>query len=239
MGAPVELTPRRATLQSVALLTIFYAYIYGNAALRGSASLDATSIVASAFVTGGLMLLVTALLLRRDVSWVGALQAGPIPVPQALAFGAVGVLLAYAGGALAIGVYTALGPDLQTQLAAKAAWASRLSGLPLYWVLPLSAFVGFWEELVFRGFLLGRLKLVFGGKAWVAVLVSGVLFGLGHGYQGLPGLLQTSMVGVALGAVTVWRKSLWPAVIAHLSIDTFGLLAIRVLKPAMERLLAH
>ena len=70
----------------------------------------------------------------------------------------------------------------------------------------------------------------------MAVVVSGVLFGAGHGYQGLLGLVQTSAVGIAFGALTVWRRSLWPAVIAHLTMDTFGLVALKFLKPAIEEL---
>lgn len=236
---PIELTPRRATMQSIALMTILYAYIYGNAALRGSASLEDTNILLSSFVTGGLMLLVTGLLLRRDANWRASLQAGPIPIPQALAFGAVAVVFAYACGSLVLAAYTAIGPDLKTQAIEKAAWAAKLGTLPLWGVVTVSVVAGVWEEIVFRGFLLNRVKVAFGGDARLAVGLTAVMFGLGHGYQGVTGLLQTTAVGVALGTVTVWRKSLWPAVIAHLSIDTLGLLAIKVLKPMLERMLHH
>jgi len=42
-------------------------------------------------------------------------------------------------------------------------------------------------------------------------------------------IVQTTTAGVVLGAVTVWRGSLWPAIGAHLAIDTFGLLVIKAL----------
>ena len=46
-------------------------------------------------------------------------------------------------------------------------------------------------------------------------------------------------VGGVLGLITVFRRRLWPAIGAHMAIDAFGLLAIRVLKPLLERLLHH
>ncbi len=49
--------------------------------------------------------------------------------------------------------------------------------------------------------------------------------------------MQTSAVGMAFGALTVWRKSLWPAIVAHLTVDTIGLVALKLLKPAIETLL--
>jgi membrane protease YdiL (CAAX protease family) len=70
----------------------------------------------------------------------------------------------------------------------------------------------------------------------LAVLVSAILFSAGHAYQGKLGLVQTSVVGVVLGALAVWRGSIWSCIVAHVAIDTFGLFAIRVLGPALERI---
>lgn len=67
-----------------------------------------------------------------------------------------------------------------------------------------------------------------------AVVLCGVCFGAGHGYQGALGLIQTTTAGIVLGAVTVWRKSLWPAIGAHLAIDAFGLLLIKVVARALS-----
>ena len=64
----------------------------------------------------------------------------------------------------------------------------------------------------------------------LAVVISAVLFGAGHGYQGLLGLLQTTVAGLVLGALVVWRRSLWPAIGAHLAIDAFSLVMLQVLK---------
>ncbi len=239
---PEGLSPLKANLQTFGLLVVFFGYLYGNALLAGP---DAkfTNPVFSVFITGGLMLLVMALLIRRDADWKASLAVQRKPLLETLLFGAVGLGLAYAANIVIVLTYTAVSGGLAAQAADKAKWASKLGDLPLAWVLPLAMFVGLWEELVFRGFLLGRLRVAFNATAYsprhrtvIAIVVAGALFGLGHGYQGLLGLVQTTAVGIALGALTVWRRSLWPAVIAHLSIDTIGLVALKVLKPVLENL---
>jgi len=239
---PVGLTPLRANLQAVGLLVVFYGYLYGNALLAGPEAKLANPVV-SVFVTGGLMLLVVSLLLLRDTDWRASLGLQRRPLLQSLAFGGVGLVLSYAVNLLGVLTYTLVRGGMAEQAADKAKWASKLGALPLGWVLPLALFVGLWEEVVFRGFLLGRLRVALGAvegsprsRTVMAICVCGVLFGAGHGYQGLLGLVQTSAVGIALGALTVWRRSLWPAVIAHLSIDTIGLIALKVLKPLVEEL---
>ena len=224
------------------LLAVFYGYLYGNAWLVG---VDAKlgNPVLSVFVTGALMLLVVSLLIHRDTDWRASLGMHPRPLRDTLAFGGLGLLLAYGANLLSVLVFAAVRGSMVQQAADKAKWASKLGELPLAWILPLALFVGLWEELVFRGFLLGRLRVAFGAvdgsprsrTVW-AIVVTGILFGAGHGYQGMLGLIQTSAVGMVLGALTVWRKSLWPAVIAHLTIDTIGLFALKVLKPLLEEL---
>jgi membrane protease YdiL (CAAX protease family) len=242
---PLGLSARRAGIEAFGLVALFYGYLYGNAFLAGGTEARLGNPVLSVFVMGTLMLLAVALLVRRDADWRWSLGVRRLPVLQALLFGGLGLVISYAVNLVLVVLYGLIRGDLGMQAADKAQWASKLGALPLAWVLPLSMFVGLWEGLVFRGFLLGRLRAAFAAvdesprfrtATAAAVVVSGLLFGAGHGYQGVLGLLQTSTVGIALGALTVWRRSLWPAVIAHLTIDTLGLLALKVLKPMLEEL---
>lgn len=83
----------------------------------------------------------------------------------------------------------------------------------------------FGEEVVFRGFLISRLKSVFGGEGRsstiLALVVSSVLFGVAHLEWGLTGIVQTTFMGAALGISFVLNKyGLWPLVIAHGYLDT-------------------
>ncbi len=86
-----------------------------------------------------------------------------------------------------------------------------------------------WRAAFMRGF-----RALFGDRhalptaQWTAVGVSSVLFGLAHLPQGWMGMLTTGMLGLGLGAVQVWRRSTWEAVVAHGLVDasTFALLFV-------------
>jgi hypothetical protein len=84
---------------------------------------------------------------------------------------------------------------------------------------------GFVEEFLWRGYLMNRLVDLQGKQtklAWVIALVgSAVIFGLGHTYQGLAGVVQISVAGLLLGvAFLTVRRNLWPLMIAHAIMDT-------------------
>jgi len=78
---------------------------------------------------------------------------------------------------------------------------------------------GFFEEVVFRGFLMTRLAdcLHRTRTAWaVAVVAQGAIFGLAHLYQGLYGVFYTGILGTLLGWVVLkMGRNLWPAIIGH------------------------
>lgn len=79
-------------------------------------------------------------------------------------------------------------------------------------VLPLVA--GF-EELLFRGVLIGAFATGFGVSPWLLVALSAVAFALGHGAQGRIGILVTGALGFVLGAAFVLTGSLVAVVVAH------------------------
>lgn len=64
-------------------------------------------------------------------------------------------------------------------------------------------------------------------RKWAgAILVSSLVFGLGHWYQGWIGVCATTILGAGLGW-SFWRhKSLWPAFWAHGLIDATTFLAL-------------
>lgn len=82
----------------------------------------------------------------------------------------------------------------------------------LFVVLPVVA--GF-EELLFRGALVGGLAAGFGLSPWLLVVASSLAFGLGHGAQGRVGVAVTALLGGVLGSVFVLTGSLWTVVVAH------------------------
>jgi membrane protease YdiL (CAAX protease family) len=190
----------------------------------------------SILVLGAVMLLAVKVFVRRDVSWRGSLALGRQRVAVVVGWSLFGFAATSAVNVcLTVGYLLSRG-GLEAQAAARVHWLQYLAEIPTEAILPLAAFVGVWEETVFRGFLLGRLRAALPAadtpraqllRDAMAVALCGGCFGAGHGYQGLLGLMQTTTAGIVLGAVTVWRGSLWPAIGAHLAIDTFGLLVIK------------
>ncbi len=79
--------------------------------------------------------------------------------------------------------------------------------------------VGIYEELLFRGFLMTRLRRVFGN--WpAAVLVSTIVFTALHAFDQTPAaLLMIAILSIVFSVLTIWRKSIIPAVIAHALFD--------------------
>jgi hypothetical protein len=96
----------------------------------------------------------------------------------------------------------------------------------LFLIPPVWIFGAFGEEVLYRGMIMTRLSQLMGETrgAWIgAMIVQALLFGLGHGYQGPAGMADIAVVGLIYGAGTlVWGRNLWPAMIAHGVLDTFG-----------------
>jgi membrane protease YdiL (CAAX protease family) len=84
--------------------------------------------------------------------------------------------------------------------------------------LALAITAGLCEEFLYRGFgiaVLSRLGL----QAWAVVLLSAILFGLAHSYQGRGGVVMTLVIGLALGASRIAYDSLVPAILWHTAVD--------------------
>lgn len=79
----------------------------------------------------------------------------------------------------------------------------------------------FFEELLFRAFVISKLEIVLGRSrtaSVVAVLVGAVFFGYRHYYyQGLHGAFVTGMIGLLFGLIYIWtgRRNIWPLVLTH------------------------
>jgi membrane protease YdiL (CAAX protease family) len=95
------------------------------------------------------------------------------------------------------------------------------------WVL-----VAFVEEIIFRGYMMSDIAEWIGtSKIALAInlLISSVLFGLAHWYQGKSGVLSTGIVGAVLGILFIASGfNLWLPILTHGFIDTVGLFMIYV-----------
>jgi len=85
----------------------------------------------------------------------------------------------------------------------------------IVWV-PLSFTAGFCEEVMFRGYLMTRLRLLFKTKSWIpSLLLSSAAFGLCHTYQGPSGFIVITIYGAMFGLLYIRTGSIWPGIIAH------------------------
>ena len=92
-------------------------------------------------------------------------------------------------------------------------------GLTLYGVFYAFLGAGFYEEFMFRGFLMQGMAMLFGASrgAWIAAcLAQGALFGAAHAYQNPLGMAITGTLGVLMGfLVLASSRNLWPVIIGH------------------------
>jgi membrane protease YdiL (CAAX protease family) len=105
--------------------------------------------------------------------------------------------------------------DLMRSLAHRILPVNSVELLP-YCVLAVTA--GVCEEFLYRGFAMGALSHV-GFPAWAVVILTAVLFGLAHAYQGRSGILGTFVMGIFFGVVRLAYDTLIPVVIMHAIVD--------------------
>lgn len=88
------------------------------------------------------------------------------------------------------------------------------------WLL-LCLTAGFCEETIFRGYL-QRQFVALTRSAAGGIVLQGIAFGAGHGYQGWKYMLIISVFGILFGLLAQWRRSLRPGMIAHALQDGLG-----------------
>ena len=117
--------------------------------------------------------------------------------------------------------------------------AGNRSALPgMFYAIIIGA--GFGEETLFRGFLFERLGTFLGpgSKAKILiVLITAGLFGLAHYFeQGIPGVQQATIVGLAFGTIFAVTGRIFMLMIAHAAFD---LTALAMIYWNLESTVAH
>jgi membrane protease YdiL (CAAX protease family) len=87
-----------------------------------------------------------------------------------------------------------------------------------------STAVGFGEEVFFRGYLISLWERLSGSKAQ-SVIVTSLLFGIVHVYQGVYGVASATGIGLVYGLMFVRLRRLWPLAFAHALTDFISLAA--------------
>jgi membrane protease YdiL (CAAX protease family) len=173
---------------------------------------------------------------------------------QLFAWGALGLYLLWRAGlkprdigldrrriagdlARGVGLAALIGvPGLAFYLVARAVGANLTvvpTTLDHWWAgltLTVSAFANAWaEEVLVVGYLVTRLRQL-GLRENSSLLVSAVLRGSYHLYQGFGGFVGNVVMGLVFGRVWQRTNRLWPLVLAHFVIDFVAFVGYAVLR---------
>jgi membrane protease YdiL (CAAX protease family) len=109
---------------------------------------------------------------------------------------------------------TALAPSNASEIAA--------------WIL-LCVMAGLTEEIVFRGYLQRQFTAWGRGAAAVGVVISAILFGCAHGYQGAHYMVLLSVYGALFSLLAIFRRNIRAGIFAHAWQDIFSGLGLALL----------
>lgn len=88
---------------------------------------------------------------------------------------------------------------------------------------------GFYEEIIFHGFIFSRLEKIIKGKyaSALAFILTNIIFGLYHFQLGLKGVLLAAIAGFAYHTLILkFNRNLWYGIFFHAFFDFIGLTQI-------------
>ncbi len=88
------------------------------------------------------------------------------------------------------------------------------------WFVFLSITAGICEELLFRGFLIWYFETL--GNTLLAIVISSILFGAAHSYQGVKGFFRSGFFGLILALILIWTDSLLIPIYLHIAGDVYN-----------------
>jgi membrane protease YdiL (CAAX protease family) len=186
---------------------------------------------------GGILLIAIFCILTLRNQSPAAIGLVRTPLSRVCVFAMIGLPACYAATLVTGFLFSWLvNKDVETLAKERSRLFEIIPHMALWQTILLSAFVGVHEEVLFRGFLLGRMRAFFRSNV-AAVFVSSLIFGLPHVYQGTMGVLQTASIGVVLALITLRARSLWPAILAHAMFDAVNLAMIPLFEDVIKEFL--
>lgn len=85
------------------------------------------------------------------------------------------------------------------------------------------------EETLFRGYLMLRIGGLSRSPA-LAVVLSSIIFSLGHGYEGASGVITVGVMGAIFALVYLWRGNLAAPMTMHFLQDFIGIILVPLLR---------
>ncbi|WP_336021975.1 CPBP family intramembrane glutamic endopeptidase [Halobellus salinisoli] len=218
VGSDVSPTGPTATAEPATADSTATAEPVDSTATEPIPELSTASLLANVAVSQGLfgLLLLAGAWYAEIPAWAFGVARDAITLETLLLGGGVGLGLYVANEAGAtVGARFGLGDGerLRSALAPDSllGWAALL-----FVVLPI---IAAFEELLFRGALVGALAAGYDVSPWLLALGSSAAFGVGHGAQGRIGILVTATLGFALAAAFILTESLFVVIVAHYVIN--------------------
>lgn len=98
----------------------------------------------------------------------------------------------------------------------------------------LSSFAGVIEEILFRGYLQKQFAALT-GNIYLGMIIQAIIFGLGHGYEGIRRMVAIFCLGCFFGLLALLRKSLRPGMMTHAMFDSLQGIGLYALKKGLLR----
>ena len=94
-----------------------------------------------------------------------------------------------------------------------------------YWIIIGNIFSNFYEEFIYSVFLLLSFKYTF-NKNWIAIILTGLIFGLIHTQYPIHFRMVLSIFGFVTSWVVIKTNSIWAAWLSHMLVDILMALLI-------------
>jgi len=208
-------------VSGVALGEVFEVVFGVPASTEGPLALEVQQVILfpTLFLRGLGGVALVALILRCREQSAAALGVAGSRWGRNVAMGVAAVIAAYGVIFLSMGLLWLSWPGLQQQMAEN---SRRIMGVvprvhPLLFI-PVALLIGVYEEVLFRGFLMCRLRRASGSWTF-AVVMSTMVFTTLHAFQTPAALIVVAILALVFSLVTIWRRSLIPAIVAHTLFD--------------------
>ena len=162
----------------------------------------------------GVMAVFTTQKMQGEILWLTGSPGKAIVVGAAI--GMLGAILVPAGLAL----FSEKIREKAGKAAKRLAFLLPSTGEERRWWWLVCITAGVCEEVVYRGFLLHYFHVLpFHLNLTWALVVSSVIFGIGHLYQGILGAVQTTVIGFMFGVIFLATGSLVVPIVVHAVMD--------------------
>lgn len=89
-----------------------------------------------------------------------------------------------------------------------------ISGIRTVELIPYILASAAFQEILMRGYFVGRLRTLVGNN-WLPVVVSSILFGIWHVYQGPIGAMSATVMGIVFALYFAKYNRIWPLILVH------------------------